>query len=688
MAQPGAQQGVAAAKAPSGLVRVPHTASTARDRQVRAMGDTGMDEDGLVLAEEIGRGGFAVVHRAHDTDFGRDVAVKVLQARLDNTGLARFERECAAVGAISHHPHIVAVHRSGATADGKAYLVMELLPGGSLAARAPLAWPEATGLGVALAGALETAHRAGVLHRDVKPENVLFSAFGAPVLVDFGIAAVRGGYETRSSAITASLAHAAPEVVAGARATVASDVYALASTLFFALAGRAPFTEESDETLIPMIARIATAAPPDLRAHGVPDEVASVVAAALAKDTAQRPLTAEEFAEALRTAAAASGVDLPPIVVPDGSGAFADGGEGMDTRVVARRSAAPAPVAPVRSRRRRVLAGAAGLAVLVGGTAYALGDGDARTPVAVRPVAQVAETASPTPVPAAAAPAPAETSAAPATGPGAAGAGPGTAGDGPGTAGAGSGTAGAGSGAMGAGSGATGAGPGTTGAGPGTTGAGSGAAPVAIGQQRPVSAPVQETSTVAATTGTAPRPVVAPPVAQNHAPSLAALAGRQNDELSAGSLHVSGSDPDGDALTYTASGLPAGLSMSSSGTVTGTVSPDASSVTADRRQGLRSQAFSVTVRVSDGKATDSGTFTWTIRDTHRVMPDYYGHYGCDHDGSCREPVPNVAALSTPGFLCTTAGSLPAGTIAAQSVAAGAVVRWGQPVTYTYKQASC
>jgi serine/threonine protein kinase len=581
--------------------------------------------EGLAIHEEIGRGGFAVVYRAHDTDFGRDVAVKVLQTRLDDDGLARFQRECAAVGAISNHPNIVAVHRSGVTDDGKAYLVMELLTGGSLASRASsdrFPWRQAVALGVALAGALETAHRAGVLHRDVKPENILFSAFQAPVLVDFGIAAVRGGYETRSSAITASLAHAAPEVVAGSRASAASDVYALASTVFFALSGRAPFSDDADETLVPLIARIATAPPPDLRVFGVPDGVAAVVETALAKDAGSRPVTAEAFAAALVDAAAEAGAEIAPAVLPTvsatGAVSIGDSATGIVGRRRDARTAPPVPVARP-SRRRGVLVGAVATTalLLVGGGAWALTSGEG-TPD-VKAVADSVPTAT--------------TSASGSTAP-------------------------------------------TSGAARSPSAKATRSKP-ASSQNQPLPVAPDQPATSAA------QPV-APPA--NRAPSLAAISGKQNDERAGVSVRASGSDPDGDRLTYSASGLPSGLHMSSStGTISGTVSHNAASGTSTRTN-LVTKAFSVTVRVSDGKKSALRTFTWRIRDTHRTMPNYYGKYGCGP--GCGESAPDVADLSIPGFFCTTNGSVKDETIAAQSVASGAVIRWGQRVNYTYKRASC
>lgn len=274
---------------------------------------------GYELLHVVGRGGFGVVYAARDVRFSRDVAIKLLVGSYDATAAARFARECRAAGALSGHPHIVVVHDSGTTEDDQPYLVMELLPGGSLSHRVahqgPLPWPLAIGLGVKLAGALETAHQAGVLHRDVKPENVLFSAYGEPKLVDFGIATVRGGYETKSSSISASLGHAAPEILSGSRASVASDVYALGSTLFQLLTGTPAFFSDADESLYPVLLRIASEPVPDLRLRGVPDAVASVIEDAMAKQPEDRPASALALAQRLRVASAEAGAPLPEVVV-------------------------------------------------------------------------------------------------------------------------------------------------------------------------------------------------------------------------------------------------------------------------------------------------------------------------------------------------------------------------------------
>ena len=156
---------------------------------------------GCEHAVEIGRGGFGAVYRAWQPEFGRTVAVKVLgQAGIEGEARRRLARELRAMGALSGHPHIVTVHSAGFTGMGNPYLVMGFEPSGTLADRlrrsGPMPWEEAVLAGIRISGALETAHRAGLLHRDVKPENVLLSAFGEPKLADFGVAQLQGAAAT------------------------------------------------------------------------------------------------------------------------------------------------------------------------------------------------------------------------------------------------------------------------------------------------------------------------------------------------------------------------------------------------------------------------------------------------------------------------------------------------------------
>jgi YVTN family beta-propeller protein len=255
----------------------------------------------------IGRGGFAEVYAAVQPAFGdRSVAVKVLTIdSLDQGTQDRFERECHAAGRISWHPNVVNVYDAGITDEGRPYLVMEHMQRGTLSdltTQGGIAWEEAVALTVPMAGALEAAHRAGTLHRDVKPQNIMVGLMDEPKLTDFGIARVEGSSATSSRTMQATLAHAPPEALDG-KSSVAGDVYSLASTMFELLAGKPAFVEPDDESITPIIARLVSQPVPDLRIQRVPDEIATVVEQAMQKDPAHRPPTAQAFGEALQRAA-------------------------------------------------------------------------------------------------------------------------------------------------------------------------------------------------------------------------------------------------------------------------------------------------------------------------------------------------------------------------------------------------
>ncbi|MFD4184007.1 protein kinase, partial [Rhodococcus sp. NPDC058514] len=261
---------------------------------------------GFEGATEVGRGGFGVVYRCLQPALGRIVAIKVLTSDLDAENRERFLREGYAMGGLSGHPNIVNVLQVGVTTTGRPYIVMHYHPRDSLAIQVrregPLPWPEAIGIGVKLAGALETAHRAGTLHRDVKPANILLTDYGEPQLTDFGIAHIAGGYETATGGFTGSLAFTAPEVLKGESPTARSDVYGLGATIFALITGRAAFERKTGEALVAQFLRIGTQPVPDLRPQGIPNDVCAVIEKAVATDPADRYASAADFGHELQVA--------------------------------------------------------------------------------------------------------------------------------------------------------------------------------------------------------------------------------------------------------------------------------------------------------------------------------------------------------------------------------------------------
>jgi non-specific serine/threonine protein kinase len=261
---------------------------------------------GFDNAEEIGRGGFGIVFRCEQAALDRMVAVKVLTAELDQNR-ERFLREQRAMGLLTGHPNIVGVLQSGETEGGHPYLVMQYHRQGSLNARisklGALTPDEVLRLGVKLAGALETAHQAGILHRDIKPSNILYTDFGEPALSDFGIAHITGGFKTATGVFTGSPAFTAPEILSGDPPSQASDVYGLGATLFAALTGHAAFERRSGEQVVAQFLRIASESAPDLRERGVSDDVAAIVEMAMARDPHERPSVVELCTEIQRVQA-------------------------------------------------------------------------------------------------------------------------------------------------------------------------------------------------------------------------------------------------------------------------------------------------------------------------------------------------------------------------------------------------
>ncbi|MGV9864885.1 protein kinase domain-containing protein [Rhodococcus koreensis] len=301
--------------------------------------------EGFEDAQEVGRGGFGVVYRCEQPSLDRTVAVKVLTAGVDRDDRDRFVREQRAMGKLSGHPNIVQVLEAGVTGAGHPYIVMPFHALDSLEAdvrrRGPLPWQDALTVGVKLAGALETAHRFGILHRDVKPANILITDYGEPQLTDFGIARVGGAFQTSTGNIAGSPAFTAPEVLSGKPPNPVSDVYGLGATLFCVLTGHAAFERRSGEGVVAQFVRITTGPIPDLHEHGLPEDVSSVVEHAMARDPADRLESAERLGDELRRVQERHGLGAAPMALRTtarlraSGGASASGAAGWRPRAAA-----------------------------------------------------------------------------------------------------------------------------------------------------------------------------------------------------------------------------------------------------------------------------------------------------------------------------------------------------------------
>ena len=255
------------------------------------------------LGPVIGEGGAAVVYRGLDVRLQRPVAVKVLRSGLaaDPEALARFRREAQAAASLVH-PNVVAVYDYGESGD-LYYIVLELLPGPTLREFLRAKGPLSTGRAVAIAGqilaGLQAAHARGLVHRDVKPQNVLFGEDGAVKVADFGIARALSAPALTSVGEAIGTAHyLSPEQARGEPAGPASDVYSTGVVLYEMLAGAPPF---DGDTNLALALKHISAEPPLLAsvAPHVPPALSTVVHRALAKDPAERFAGAGEMAAAL-----------------------------------------------------------------------------------------------------------------------------------------------------------------------------------------------------------------------------------------------------------------------------------------------------------------------------------------------------------------------------------------------------
>jgi serine/threonine-protein kinase len=294
------------------------------------------------LIHEIARGGMGAVWEAEDTLLDRHVAVKLLHPQFADEPefLERFRREARAAARLSH-PNIVSIYDVGEDVETRTpFIVMELVEGGNLKERiqryAPLADEEIRAVGAALAATLEYAHRRGIIHRDVKPQNVLLGEDGRPRLTDFGIAqAMASQGLTRTGAVMGSVHYLAPELVRGRGAAPQSDLYSLGAVLYEMATGRVPFQAESDLAVALAHVEEPPAAPRALNAH-VGTDLERIILRLLAKSPDDRFATGAELASELRNTSA-------PVAAAPARSKNADA-------LTQRMPTVPAAASPARSR--------------------------------------------------------------------------------------------------------------------------------------------------------------------------------------------------------------------------------------------------------------------------------------------------------------------------------------------------
>jgi serine/threonine-protein kinase len=255
-----------------------------------------------------GHGGMATVFEAHDTVLNRTVAIKLLQRRHDATGVTeeRFRREAQAEARLVH-PNIVAVHDVGEHEDGRPYIVMDFVEGRTLSAEiadGPIGSERMARMGVSIARALAAAHEIGIIHRDVKPANIMIDAQGLPQLTDFGLARISDEVElTIPGELLGTAMYVAPEQARFGTCTPQGDLYSFGAVLYHALAGAPPFEGSG---AIDVALRRFEEDPPPLTgvAADVDTELANLVHALLARDPEARPADASSVAETLADIAA------------------------------------------------------------------------------------------------------------------------------------------------------------------------------------------------------------------------------------------------------------------------------------------------------------------------------------------------------------------------------------------------
>jgi len=330
---------------------------------------------GFTPVHVLGSGGFADVFLYEQDMPRRQVAVKVLLDEVvDDRVRQMFQAEANLMARLSTHPSILTVFQASIAADGRPYLVMELCSS-SLSERyrrEPVPVSEVLAIGIRIGAALETAHREGVLHRDVKPSNILRTAYGNPVLSDFGIAATIGSADP-DEPVGMSIPWSAPEVLGDeSRGSIQSEVYSLAATVYSLLAGRSPFEVRGGKNgAADLMDRIDRGGVRPTGRTDVPPSLERLLATAMARRVSARPSTVIDFVRGLQQVEAELGIPQTAADVAVESWAVATPSSDGD-RTVVRALQAPSRVG-VRRRQRRALQGGTSVGVQSVGTVHRTG---------------------------------------------------------------------------------------------------------------------------------------------------------------------------------------------------------------------------------------------------------------------------------------------------------------------------
>ncbi|MCU1413257.1 MAG: serine/threonine protein kinase [Microbacteriaceae bacterium] len=309
---------------------------------------------GFTNVHVLGSGGFADVFLYEQNMPRRQVAVKVMLSEMVNDQVRQmFQAEANLMAQLSAHPSILTVYQASVSADGRPYLVMELcssaLSERYRRERVPV--PEVLRIAVKIGSAIETAHRAGVLHRDIKPSNILLTAYGHPVLSDFGIASTLSESQTVES-VGMSIPWSAPEVLMDETpGSIESEVWSFAATVYSLLAGRSPFEVPGDSNKsADLISRINRAKVQPIGRSDVPPSLERILQKAMSRRPDQRPASVIELVRELQAVETELGVPQTPIEVAMDDWALATVSDLEDrTRI----RGAGGAVSPRPGRRRR-----------------------------------------------------------------------------------------------------------------------------------------------------------------------------------------------------------------------------------------------------------------------------------------------------------------------------------------------